>query len=188
MPVQNTHSMVTRGKNGIQKPKVFQSVTTLSAADVPLSVAEALQSPTWKNAMQAEFDALQRPVIAVDATHLKSKTRGVLLVAVCKDGNEMICPLAFGFANSECSKSWTWFLKQLHDVILHPELVMIVSDRHTCISNGMRAIFPNAAHVVCAYHLANNLKQHCRKRGDVIYHYYRAAYAYRVEKFDRCYR
>ncbi|KAK0607726.1 hypothetical protein LWI29_019296 [Acer saccharum] len=97
----------------------------------------------------------------------------------------MIYPLAFGFANSECSKSWTWFLKQLHDVILHPELVLIVSDRHTGIFNGMRAIFPNSAHVLCAYHLANNLKQHYRKRGDVIYHYYRAAYAYRVEKFDR---
>ncbi|KAK0570847.1 hypothetical protein LWI29_007390 [Acer saccharum] len=131
------------------------------------------------------FNTVIRPVIAVDATHLKSKTKGVLLVAVCKDGNEMIYPLAFGFANSECSKSWTWFLKQLHDVILHPELVLIVSDRHTGISNGMRAIFPNSAHVLCAYHFANNLKQHCRKRGDVIYHYYRAAYAYRVEKFDR---
>ncbi|KAK0590841.1 hypothetical protein LWI29_032349 [Acer saccharum] len=132
------------------------------------------------------FNTVIRPVIAVDATHLKSKTKGVLLVAVCKDGNEMIYPLAFGFANSECSKSWTWFLKQLHDVILHPELVLIVSDRHTGISNGMRAIFPNSAHVLCAYHLANNLKQHCRKRGDVIYHYYCAAYAYRVEKFDLC--
>ncbi|KAK3221910.1 hypothetical protein Dsin_008935 [Dipteronia sinensis] len=131
------------------------------------------------------FNTVIRPVIVVDATHLKSKTRGVLLVAVCKDGNEMIYPLAFGFVNSECSKSWTWFLKQLHDVILHPELVMIVSDRHTGISNGMREIFPNGAHMVCAYHLAKNLKQHCRKRGDVIYHYYHAAYAYSVEEFDR---
>ncbi|KAK3212656.1 hypothetical protein Dsin_017362 [Dipteronia sinensis] len=131
------------------------------------------------------FNTVIRPVIAIDATHLKSKTRGVLLVAVCKDGNEMIYPLAFGFANFECSKSWTWFLKQLHDVIMHPKLVMIVSDRHTGISNGMRAILPNGAHGVCAYHLAKNLKQHCRKQGDVIYHYYRAAYAYRVEEFDR---
>ncbi|KAK3204326.1 hypothetical protein Dsin_018372 [Dipteronia sinensis] len=131
------------------------------------------------------FNTIIKPVIAVDATHLKSKTNGVLLVTVSKDGNEMIYPLAFGFANSECSKSWTWFLKQLHDVILHPELVMIVSDRHTGISNGMRAIFLNGAHGVCAYHLAKNLKQHCRKRGDVIYHYYHAAYADRVEEFNR---
>ncbi|KAK0574087.1 hypothetical protein LWI29_018010 [Acer saccharum] len=35
------------------------------------------------------FNTVIRPVIAVDATHLKSKTKGVLLVAVCKDGNEI---------------------------------------------------------------------------------------------------
>ncbi|KAK0604755.1 hypothetical protein LWI29_019109 [Acer saccharum] len=152
-------------------------------------IATTVEAAHLKAEIMSIFEELTndiiRPVIAIDATHLKSKTRGVLLVAVCKDGNEMIYPLSFGFANSECSKSWTWFLKQLHDVILHPELVLIVSDRHTGISNGMRAIFPNSAHVVCAYHLANNLKQHCKKQGDVIYHYYHAAYAYRVEKFDR---
>ncbi|KAK2633876.1 hypothetical protein Ddye_028668 [Dipteronia dyeriana] len=87
-----------------------------------------------------------RQVIVVDAIHLKSKTRGVLLVAVCKVGNEMIYPLAFGFANYKCSKSWTWFLKQLRKVILQPELMLIISDRHTGISIGMKTIFPNATH------------------------------------------
>ncbi|KAK2655933.1 hypothetical protein Ddye_008985 [Dipteronia dyeriana] len=57
------------------------------------------------------FNIVIRPVIAIDATHLKAKTIGVLLVTVCKDGNEMIYPLAFGFTNSECKESWTWFLK-----------------------------------------------------------------------------
>ncbi|KAK3221590.1 hypothetical protein Dsin_008615 [Dipteronia sinensis] len=90
------------------------------------------------------FNTVIRPVIVIVATHLKSKTRGVLLVAVCKD----------------------------------------VSDRHTCISNAMKAIFPDAAHGVYAYHLAKNLKQHCRKRGDVISLYYRATYVYIVEEFD----
>ncbi|KAK3189356.1 hypothetical protein Dsin_028917 [Dipteronia sinensis] len=60
------------------------------------------------------------------------------------------------FANSECSKSWTWFLTQLREVILHPELLMIVLDRHTGISNGMKTIFPYPANGVCAYHLAKN--------------------------------
>ncbi|KAK2641651.1 hypothetical protein Ddye_023414 [Dipteronia dyeriana] len=131
------------------------------------------------------FNTVTRQVIVVDATHLKSKTRGVLLVVVCKDGNEMIYPLAFGFANFECSKSWTCFLKQLRGVILQPEHMLIVSDRHTGISNAMKLIFPDAAHGFYAYHLANNLKQHCRKRSDVINLYYHATYAHRVEEFDR---
>ncbi|KAK3229731.1 hypothetical protein Dsin_001612 [Dipteronia sinensis] len=45
------------------------------------------------------FNTVITPIISIDATHLKAKTRGVLLVAMCKDGNEMIYPLAFGFAN-----------------------------------------------------------------------------------------
>ncbi|KAK2644723.1 hypothetical protein Ddye_019918 [Dipteronia dyeriana] len=53
------------------------------------------------------FNTVIRQVIAVDTTHLKSNTRGILLVVVCKYGNEMIYALAFLFANYECSKSWT---------------------------------------------------------------------------------
>ncbi|KAK3204507.1 hypothetical protein Dsin_018553 [Dipteronia sinensis] len=67
------------------------------------------------------FNTIIRPVIAIDDTHLKAKTKSVLLVAVCKDGNEMIYPLAFGFTNSECTESWTWFLKRLREVIMYPE-------------------------------------------------------------------
>ncbi|KAK2656873.1 hypothetical protein Ddye_009925 [Dipteronia dyeriana] len=54
------------------------------------------------------FNYAIKPVICIDATHLKARTMGVLLVGVCKDGNEMIYPLAFGFANSVCIESWTW--------------------------------------------------------------------------------
>ena len=130
------------------------------------------------------FNSVIRQVIAIDATHLKAKTRGVLLVAVCKDGNEMIYPLAFGFAHSECTESWTWFLKQLRNVIQYPERVMLVSDRHAGIFAGMEAIFPDAAHGVCAYHLSQNLKRFCKQRDDVIKLYFRATYMYRVEEFD----
>ncbi|KAK2648101.1 hypothetical protein Ddye_015590 [Dipteronia dyeriana] len=119
------------------------------------------------------FNTVIGKVIVVDAIHLKSKTKDVLLVKVYKDGNKMIY---HGIANSECSKSWTWFLKQFRGVILQPELMLIISCQHMGISNGMNVIFPNTAHRVCAYHLANNLKQHCRKRCDVINLYYHAKY------------
>ncbi|KAK0580330.1 hypothetical protein LWI29_000723 [Acer saccharum] len=127
---------------------------------------------------------LNRSVICIDATHLKARTRGVLLVVVCKDGNGMIYPLTFGFANSECTKSWTWFLKKLRKGIQNLDRVMLVLDRHNGIFNAMEAIFPDAAHGICAYHLAQNLKRFCKQRDDVIWLYYCAAYAYRIEDFD----
>ncbi|KAK0606025.1 hypothetical protein LWI29_033312 [Acer saccharum] len=96
----------------------------------------------------------------------------------------MIYPLAFGFAHSECTESWTWFLKQLRNVIRYPERVMFVSDQHAGIFAGMEAIFHDAAHGVCAYHLSQNLKKFCRQRDDVIKLYFRATYLYRVEEFN----
>ncbi|KAK3225438.1 hypothetical protein Dsin_005300 [Dipteronia sinensis] len=130
------------------------------------------------------FNSVIRPVICIDATHLKARTKGILLVVVCKEGNEMIYPLAFGFANSECTQLWTWFLKKLRKVIQYPDRVMLGSDRHNGIFNAMEAIFPDAAHGICAYHLAQNLKRFCKQRDDVIWLYYRVTYAYRIEDFD----
>ncbi|KAK3183209.1 hypothetical protein Dsin_030495 [Dipteronia sinensis] len=97
------------------------------------------------------FHVVIRPVIAIDATHLKAKTRGVLLDAVCKDGNEMIYPLTFGFVNSECTELWTWFLKRLREVILYPQRVLIVSNRHASIFIGMEVSFSDAAYGLGLY-------------------------------------
>ncbi|KAK3182840.1 hypothetical protein Dsin_030126 [Dipteronia sinensis] len=61
---------------------------------------------------------------------------------------------------------------------------MLVSDRHNGIFNAVEVIFPDAAHGICAYHLAQNLKRFCKQRDDVIWFYYRATYAYCIEEFD----
>ncbi|KAK2642184.1 hypothetical protein Ddye_023947 [Dipteronia dyeriana] len=131
------------------------------------------------------FNFVIRPVICIDATHLKARTRSVLLVVVCKDENEMIYPLAFGFAKYECTESWTWFLKNLYKLIQYPNRVILVSDRHNGIFNAMEAIFPETVHLICAYHLAQNLKRFCKQMDDVISFYYRAMYAYCIKDFDR---
>ncbi len=41
-----------------------------------------------------------RPVISIDATHLKGKYRGVLFTAVCHDANQQIFPLHLGVGSS----------------------------------------------------------------------------------------
>ncbi|KAK3193425.1 hypothetical protein Dsin_024735 [Dipteronia sinensis] len=111
------------------------------------------------------FNYVIRLVICIDATYLKARTIGVLLVAVCKDGNEMICSLAFGFTNFECTESWTWFLKKLCKLIQYLDRVMLVSDWHSGIFNAMEAIFLDAALGICTYHLARNLKKILQAEG-----------------------
>uniref|UniRef100_A0A1S4CEV1 MULE transposase domain-containing protein n=1 Tax=Nicotiana tabacum TaxID=4097 RepID=A0A1S4CEV1_TOBAC len=55
------------------------------------------------------------PVIAVDATFLKSKYRGVLMISVSKDANNQIFPLAFGIAESENNNSYEWYFSELRN-------------------------------------------------------------------------
>ncbi|XP_047331185.1 uncharacterized protein LOC124934712 [Impatiens glandulifera] len=80
-----------------------------------------------------------RPVLSVDASFLKHKIGGQLLIAIALDANEQLFPLAFGVVDSENNNSWTYFMQQLRVAIgIVPDLVF-VSDRHPSIANALSA-------------------------------------------------
>ncbi|XP_070029030.1 uncharacterized protein [Nicotiana sylvestris] len=83
-----------------------------------------------------------RPVIAVDATFLKSKFRGVLIISVSKDANNQIFPLAFGIAESENKNSYEWYFSKLRNAIGSRENLIFLSDRHQDIAYGIAKVFP----------------------------------------------
>ena len=113
----------------------------------------------------------------------------MIFVAACKDGEEMIYPIAFGFGDGESDNSWTWFLSRLREIIggRHhlPSDLIIVSDRHKSITNVMGDVFPEVPHVFCFFHLKQNLKKHFRKQKDVEDMFYLAAYCYTRSDCDR---
>ncbi|XP_057808537.1 uncharacterized protein LOC131023017 [Salvia miltiorrhiza] len=67
-----------------------------------------------------------RPVIVVDGTHLKGKNSGILFVAVAKDGNEAVFPLAIGVGPIENDESWKWFMSHLRQAFGEPENLLII--------------------------------------------------------------
>ncbi|KAK2652912.1 hypothetical protein Ddye_012768 [Dipteronia dyeriana] len=142
----------------IYKGQMYREMKTLKGT---VAIIETDRKNWFKYGFMAlracieRFNTFIRQVIAIDATHSKSKTRGVWLVTVCKNGNEMIYPLAFGFDNFECLKSWTWFL----EATSWSDLATRTSIDNFGSANG--------------------------KRGDMINLYYRATYVYRVKEFDR---
>ena len=54
-PSLNQHHMITRGKVGIFKPKVYTAVLLHKEPD---TVQEAINDEKWFQAMKAEYDAL----------------------------------------------------------------------------------------------------------------------------------
>ncbi|XP_034217974.1 uncharacterized protein LOC117629560 [Prunus dulcis] len=132
------------------------------------------------------FRSSMRPVIAVDATHLKSKYKGVMFVANAFDGNLNIYPLAFGIGDLETDASWHWFFTKLHEAIGECPNLVIISDRNVSIENVWNKNFPTAQHGICFYHMKGNMKRtfKLKKRDHILMHFEKAAKSYSIAEFD----
>jgi hypothetical protein len=121
----------------------------------------------FKPCIQA-FDHL-RPVISIDASHLRGRYMGRFLVAVGYDAENQLVPLAFGIVEKEDLENWGWFMRWLRfEVIEDMRKFCVVSDRHLAI----RAVFRSnlygwsvadgqAVHRYCAQHIAENMLKKC---------------------------
>ncbi|XP_020874789.1 uncharacterized protein LOC110226681 [Arabidopsis lyrata subsp. lyrata] len=125
-----------------------------------------------------------RKVIVVDGTFLKSKYKGVLLVATAVDGNSNLYPIAFGVARSENDASWEWFFLQLKTLIADDQGLAFVSDRHLSISKSLEKIYPLASHGICIHHLIGNVITYHSGRG-VAGMVAKASKSYRVTQFEK---
>lgn len=64
----NSHSMVTRSKAGVTKPKLFNVESLPIGLDEPPTVDATLAKSEWKQAMKAEIDALVKKWYQVSST------------------------------------------------------------------------------------------------------------------------
>lgn len=53
-----------------------------------------------------------RPIVDIDSTHLKGKSKGVLFIASINDENKQLFPLTYGVAPKENDELWGWFLSK----------------------------------------------------------------------------
>jgi zinc finger SWIM domain-containing protein 3 len=100
-----------------------------------------------------------RPMIIVDACHLRSRYGGVIMSACAHDGEGKIVPLAVGIAEVENESNWTYFLCQLSISI--PEIMneglVVMHDREKGLQNAQFAVLPNSYQSICVFHLEKNL-------------------------------
>ncbi|KAL5560647.1 hypothetical protein UlMin_036858 [Ulmus minor] len=172
------------------KPRdVIDDMKRKFGVDISYSVAWRGREYVFKYlfiAFDASIKGFQycRPIVSIDATHMKGKYRGVLFMAVCHDANQQIFLLAFGIGDSENDAAWTWFLRRIKDVFGERPGHVIVSDRHRSINNAVKEVFPNAFHGICMYHLLNNLKNKFKtKTKELEQHYIQTAKAYNLQEF-----
>ncbi|XP_071696366.1 uncharacterized protein [Rutidosis leptorrhynchoides] len=130
-----------------------------------------------------------RPIIIVDAAHLKGGYLGTNLVAVAMDGNNGILPLAYGIGEGETNSVWSWFFGNLRDHLMSYGMVdrmseiTFISDRAASIAHGIANVFPEAFHAHCARHLFMNIKTKSNKMKFFDWHFWKMVKAYRASDF-----
>ncbi|KAK6803358.1 hypothetical protein RDI58_001142 [Solanum bulbocastanum] len=109
-------------------------------------------------AMKLGFKSRLRPLIGLDGTFLKGKTKGQLLCAVGQDSNSSFYPLAWAMVDKETKRTWIWFMQHLqHSLELqNGEGLTFISDMQKGLLEAVRTILPEAHQRYCARHIEAN--------------------------------
>jgi hypothetical protein len=116
-----------------------------------------------------------RPVVSLDAAHLRSKYKGTLYVASVLTGCNDIFPIGFMIsAGNEDGDTWKTMLQLLKeacpiindqgygdtdtDGVVRPPFLFI-SDRDKGLKPALKAVFPNKYEMSCAKHIEANVAQ-----------------------------
>ncbi|PKA56498.1 hypothetical protein AXF42_Ash015271 [Apostasia shenzhenica] len=104
-----------------------------------------------------------RPLIGLNACHLKGKYLGMLISATALDGNRQLYPIAYAVVEGENKGSWQWFVSHLKHALGNiGENVAFISDMEKGIDDAVRTKCPRAEHRLCMRHLWKNLKKTLR--------------------------
>ena len=80
------------------------------------------------------FIAGCRPIISLDAYHLKTKSSGQLIIAIARDHNEEYFPLTYAIMEVEIKDSWTWFINLLlADIGQNTRWIFISDQQKVCM-------------------------------------------------------
>jgi zinc finger SWIM domain-containing protein 3 len=112
-----------------------------------------------------------RPVMSLDAAHLKGEWKGMLYTASVKSACDELYLVAFALmSDNENASSWRWFLENLSSALPtlssdhpHPQvqhkLFTFVSDRQKGLIEALSDVFPSNHSTYCAVHIARNVER-----------------------------
>lgn len=113
------------------------------------------------NAIKKGFLAGCRPFFGIDGCFLKGPFGGQLLVAVGRDGNNQMFPIAWACVEVEDTETWSWFLQLLADDLGTSDGhgYTIMSDQQKGLLRAVSLIWPKADTRCCARHVYCNFRQ-----------------------------
>ncbi|XP_049390603.1 uncharacterized protein LOC125855015 [Solanum stenotomum] len=110
------------------------------------------------NALKKAFFGGARRLIGFDGCFLKGVCKGQLLVAICRDGNNQMLPIAWAVVEVENQFTWTWFLELVkNDLDLgEGHQLSIITDMQKGLEIAVENVLPLVEHKKYARHVLAN--------------------------------
>ncbi|GJZ18222.1 splicing factor [Tanacetum coccineum] len=102
-----------------------------------------------------------RRVIGLDGCFLKLTCRGELLIAMGRDSNNQMFPMAWAVVSIEKSENWLWFLSNLGSDfnLAMGAYLTILLDGHKGLIEAVKELLPHVEHRLYARHIYANFKK-----------------------------
>ncbi|KAL9661622.1 hypothetical protein QQ045_026446 [Rhodiola kirilowii] len=113
------------------------------------------------DACKRGFLAGCRPIISLDACHLKGAYTGRIHAAVGRDGNDNMFPIAYAICEAESKDTWHWFIQNLLIDIgnARENGWCFISDQQKGLQEALKELCPHSAHRFCVRHLYANFRK-----------------------------
>ncbi|KAG8363744.1 hypothetical protein BUALT_Bualt19G0054100 [Buddleja alternifolia] len=160
------------GEDGKQYELLWDYCETVRAknpgSQILLRMKEGAEPPVFDKmyfsltAMKNGFLAGCRPIIQLDGCFLKTLFGGQLLVAVGRDGNDNMVPIALAVVQVENLENWKWFLSvMLEDIggLDQSHRWTFITDRQKGLLEAIAELAPYAEHRYCVRHMYENFKK-----------------------------
>ncbi|XP_025617127.1 uncharacterized protein [Arachis hypogaea] len=110
-----------------------------------------------------------KPLISTDGTHLYGKYGWTLLMAIARDGNANILPIAFTIVEVETKEAWLFFLLYQRQHVTPQSGVLVILDKHKYIDGALNTEEslwkpPYAFQEFCTKHFAANFITHFKNK------------------------
>lgn len=101
-------------------------------------------------------------VLLMDCTYKTNRFKMPLLNIVGLTGLGTTFYVAFAFLRAEQENDYTWALQQLKSFLpVVPRL--FITDRELALMNAISAVFPDAGHLLCQWHIQKNILAKCKR-------------------------
>ncbi|XP_076937851.1 uncharacterized protein LOC143605728 [Bidens hawaiensis] len=115
-------------------------------------------------------------VLIIDTTYNTNEYKLPLVQIVGVTSTGKTITIALSFISKETEDNFTWVLTRLKSMLhkcMMPRVILI--DRDLALMNACNVVFPDAAKLLCRWHISQNVKKHCKQsfvRGNKNWEYF----------------